>query len=292
MKRAYGTPSLTFTERIQRRLRLWWDYPPQPGDWRVRHYAPHRLRERYSRRRRDESATAWRCCQYWQRTLINKWNSREFVLKHGCPVPALYWCVRVPSAARLRSLPSRFVLRPVLGTDDQGVFVVANGRNLLTSERFSTAALRASIWRRGKLAWTLPILAEEFVGEDALGLPREYKFHAFGDRIAAIQAVDRSEIRSRQRYYSPDWDAFPDPLNTYLAQAEPFDRPPCLDEMLGMAARLGGAIGTYMRIDFFASAERYVFNEFASTPFSGMGFTPFGDAFFGRVWEEQFPDAS
>lgn len=285
---------MTFTERIQRRLRLWWGHPRQRGDWRVTHYTPHQLRERYSRRRREDPEEAWRCCAYWPRTLVNKWNSREFVVKHGCPVPALYWCARMPSAAQVRSLPPQFVLRPVLGTGDQGVFVVADGRNLLTNEPFVIAALRRSIMQRGRLAWTVPLLAEEFVGRANGGgqLPREYKFHTFGACVAAVQAVDRSRIRSRQRYYSPDWREFSDPLNTYLPRAEPFDRPPCLDQMLRIAVQLGAAIGTYMRIDFFASEERYVFNEFASTPFNGMGFTPTCDAFFGSIWEDRFPHAS
>ena len=33
----------------------------------------------------------WRCCDVWPRSLINKWNGREYAVKYGCKVPALYW---------------------------------------------------------------------------------------------------------------------------------------------------------------------------------------------------------
>ena len=81
-------------------------------------------------------------------------------------------------------------------------------------------------------------------------------------------------------------------MNTDLAQAEPRDPPRCLEEMLRLARRLGVAIGTHMRIDFFASDSGYVFNEFSSAPNGGKCFTPFCDDLFGALWEETFPDAT
>jgi TupA-like ATPgrasp len=285
----------TFTERIQRRLQLWWDEPRRPGVWRMHHYAPHRLRERYLLRSGDDPEHRWRCCPFWQRTLINKWNSREFVSRHGGSVPALYWRTRLPSAARVRTLPSHFVIRPILGTSRQGVYVVANGRDLLRGAPFSAAALRRGIFRAGRLAWTLPILAEEFVrsADGAYRLPTEYKCHTFGDTVAAVQMLERSGARTaRDRFYTCDWRAFPDRMNTALPEAELADPPRCLDDMLRLATRLGTAIGTYMRIDFFAGPDGCVFNEFASTPANGHGFTGFCDDLFGALWSEKFPSAT
>lgn len=276
-------------------MRLWWRHPSRGGEWLTHRYSAHQLRERYARRRRDDPDDVWHCCALWQRTLINKWNSREFVTKHGGRVPALYWCARMPSRRRLSELPTHFVIRPIAGTQRQGVYVVAHGRDLLRGVPFSSAALRQSILAAGKMAWTQPILAEEFVTTETgdYRLPVEYKCHTFGDVVAAVQVMDRTGMRADEhRFYTSDWRPYADPMNTDLPQAEPRDPPRCLDEMLGLAARLGAAIGTYIRADFFATDSGCVFNEFASTPTSGRLFTPFCDDLFGALWEEKFPDAT
>jgi hypothetical protein len=285
-------PGRTFSQRLEQRLRLWWGYPPRRGEWLTFRYRPHQLRERYARRRRDDADELWRCCGLWQRTLINKWNSREFVARHGGRVPALYWCARLPSRRRLRSLPARFVLRPVAGTSRQGVYVVADGHDLLRGVPFTGAELRRSILRAGRMGWTIPILAEELVRPDEAHrqLPVEYKCHTFGDVVAAVQVIERTGIRAKgHRFYTPDWRPFDDPMSTDVPQAGLSDPPRCLAEMLDLAARLGAAIGTYMRVDFFASDAGCVFNEFASTPWH---FTPFADDLFGALWEDKFPAAT
>ena len=287
-------PPLTFSERIRRRLTLWWGQPPLRGEWLTRRYAWHALRERYTLRRRDEPERSWRCCAFWQRTLLNKWNAREFALRHGCAVPALYWCARLPSAARLRALPSRFVLRPVWGTARQGVYVVAEGHDLLRGIPFSAAELRRSIRRSGRLAWTLPLLAEECLCPGGPPrLPMEYKCHTFGDRVAAVEAIERTGVSTaRQRYYTADWRPFADPMSTALPQAQPSD-PPCgLKEMIESAVRLGSAVGTYLRVDFLATERGCVFNEFSSTPDAGAGFTAYCDELFGALWQEKLPLAT
>jgi hypothetical protein len=288
------TAQQTFADRIKTRLRLWWGQPPKRTE-RLQRYRPHALRERYARRRRDEPEDVWRCCEFWQRTLINKWNSREFAARHGGQVPALYWCARMPSAARLRRLPSAFVIRPLWGTSRHGVFVVAEGRDLLRGAAFSVSELHRSIRHAGTLAWTLPVMAEEFVrSEDGqYRLPIEYKCYTFGDTIGAVQVIERQGVRTaRHGFYTPHWEAFEDAMNTELPPAARRDPPGCLDEMIALAARLGGAVGTFMRVDFFATEHGCVFNEFASTPGNGHRFTPFCNELFGALWEEKFPHAT
>jgi hypothetical protein len=81
-------------------------------------------------------------------------------------------------------------------------------------------------------------------------------------------------------------------MHVGMPQAEVEDPPRCLAEMLSCAATLGVAFGTYVRIDFFATDRGAVFNELSSTPFNGLEFTPYCDAFFGALWAEKFPDAS
>ena len=198
------------------------------------------------------------------------------------------------AAARLRLLPPAFVIRPLWGTSRHGVFVVARGRDLLRGAAFSVSELHRSIRRAGKLAWTLPVMAEEFVrSEDGqYRLPIEYKCYTFGDTIGAVQVIEREGVRTaRHGFYTPHWEMFEDAMNTELPPAGRRDPPSCLAEMIALAARLGGAVGTFMRVDFFATEHGCVFNEFASTPGGGHRFTPFCNELFGALWEEKFPHA-
>jgi hypothetical protein len=288
------SPQRTFSQRIKARRRIWWGQPAQAGAWGVLRFTPHGWRDLYALRRQDDPEEAWRCCDLWQRKLINKWNGREFVLRHGYRVPALYFCARLPSQRRLHALPSHYVIRPLWGARRRGVYVVADGRDLLLGEPFSAAAMRRGILRSGLLTKMMPVMAEEFVrSEDPrYYLPIEYKCHTFADTVAAIEVLERETRKARRLFYTADWQPFADPMSTHGYRSEPRDPPRYLDEILRAATRLGGALGTYMRVDFFGTQGGCVFNEFSSTPADGEGWTPHCDDLFGGLWEERCPQAS
>lgn len=281
-----------FSARLVQRRELWWGEPFRWG--RVHSYrdALHRIRERFVRRVRAEPDAEWQCCPQWPRTLVNKWNSREFAQKHGCRVPALYWYGRrigtVPYA-----LPARYVIRPVWGTVSTGVHVVVDGRELLRNLPATGTDIRRLLFREHGPVAATPLLIEEFVpaknGEGRL--PIEYKCHAFGEMIAAIQVIERTGPDAGfQRYYTPRWEQFPDVMDTNYSSAPLREPPPNLDEMLDSATRLSQAIGTYMRIDFFDSAAGAVFNEFSSTPqVRTLTYTRYCDEMFGALWQQRFP---
>lgn len=284
-----------FCGRLVKRQELWWGEPFRWGHARAYRDALHRARERLALRSRAEPDTAWQCCPQWPRTLVNKWNSREFAQKHGCRVPALYWRGRRIANVPFASLPARYVVRPVWGTVRTGVHVVADGLELLRNVPATDVDIRRRLYREhGPLAAT-PLLIEEFVPAEAGEgrLPIEYKCHSFGDTIAAVQVIERAGPRTGiQRYYTPRWESFPDVMDTNYPLAPPRAPPRSLDEMLGAARRLSKAIGTYMRIDFFDSAEGAVFNEFSSTPqVRTLPFTRYCDEMFGALWQQRFPEA-
>jgi hypothetical protein len=56
------TARQTFSQRIKARRRIWWGQPPQVVDRRLMHYSPHRWRDLYALRRRDDPEEAWRYC--------------------------------------------------------------------------------------------------------------------------------------------------------------------------------------------------------------------------------------
>jgi hypothetical protein len=284
----------SFTRRLRTRREQWWG---RPFRWfRLQSYrdASHRVCERFTRRFRDDSDAAWRCCAYWPRALMNKWNSREFAQKHGCRVPSLYWYGRSIAQMPWASLPSRYALRPVWGAGRQGVHVVADERELVRNVAMPDGALRRTLLgEHGPVALT-PLLVEEFIPSEAGEgrLPLEYKCHAFGGMIAAVQVIERTGRHSgAHRFYTSRWDAFPDAMSTSYPLAPVRPAPRCLDEMLAAASRMGEAIGTYMRIDFFASDAGPVFNEFASTPQLFTPFTPYCEELFGALWQQQLPHA-
>lgn len=290
-----------FSERIARRHRLWWRSGPQPlYAWRTYRDALHWQREKRTSRTRDDADEAWRCCAFWQRSLVNKWNGREFAARHGCTVPELYWRGRrafAPAALRRASLPRHFVLRPVWGSGRRGVYVVTDGRDLLRDQAASPAELGARLLRSSPRSWTAPVLLEEFVRteEGHYRLPLEYKCYTFGDTVAAVEMIERSSIYAggaRHRYYTPDWKPFADPVNLGLPPLPHADPPRCLDQMLRNAVRLGAAFGTFVRVDFFSTDRGCVFNEFSSTPGKGTAYTPYGDELLGALWTAKYPHAT
>jgi len=287
--------SWAFSDRLLKRRELWWG---RPCRWiRPRSYedAVHRTRERFALRSRSEPDAAWRCCPHWQRTLMSKWNGREFVRKHGCRVPELYWHGRSIAGIPFASLPSRYVVRPLWGGGQMKVHVVVDGRDLLADAPATTSMVRRRLLREhGPWALT-PVLIEEFVPAEGRSdaMPSEYKCHTFGRTVGAVQVIERTGRQAGpHRFYTPGWEPFPDAMSGRYPVAPPRPAPHFLAEMLDAATRLGEAIGTYMRIDFFGSDAGAVFNEFSSTPqLSDLPFSPECEELLASLWEREFPDA-
>ena len=280
-----------FSERIKKRKRVWWGGIAEERlrssflDRLHRAVETHRLRTRHDPERR------WKCCELWQRSLNNKWNSREFALRYGCRVPELYWCGRQISKLPIRYMPEHVVLRPSWSASGVGTRVLAGDYDVLHRRTCPRDSLIDQVRReRGRFS-DQPILAEEFVrSEDGeYRLPTEYKCFTFGDTIAAVQVVHRQPGGARHRFYKPNWEPFDDAFNTYNGFDEVSVPPRCIGEILEAAKRLGAAYGTFVRADFYASDRGCIFGEFASVPLEGRGFTPFGDRYLGEAWEDLLP---
>ena len=283
----------TFTARLERRRRLWWDRPRRGGERPLRD-ALHRLRERRAFRSRDDPAPTWRCCERWPRTLLNKWNGREFAARHGLGLPELYWHGAAHASAPLRDLPERFVIRPVFAVAGSRVAVVVDGEELLGGGPASESALR-DLLPRSALRRRVPILIEEFVepADESLALPLEVKLHVFGPEVAAVEVLERRSTHdAKHRYYTPDWEPV-GPLNTFLPVDEtPREPPEELERLLRLGSALGAALGTYMRVDLLLGAEGMRFGEFSSLPAGGGYVTPEYDRWFGELWSRHVPGAT
>jgi hypothetical protein len=274
-----------FSQRIARRGRLWWD-PPRPGSGRPLRDAAHRLRERGAVRMRDDPDEVWRCCESWPRVLVHKWNGREFAARHGALLPELYGRAGRFGRLPLDALPADFVVRPVRGAERRGVLVVAGGRDLLRGGPVDAASLRRP--RR-----TPVVLEERVTREDGSpGLPLEAKCHVFGGTLGAIELLERvGTVAVARRYYTPGWEPFPEQIDAIVPELELRDPPAGTAEMVAAAESAGRALGTYIRMDFFATAGRCVFNEFSTVPRRGRDFSDYGNAHFGALWAEHCAEA-
>ena len=282
-----------FSERLAKRKRIWWQKPRNYRDPKTYTDFIHQIRERNVLRSRFDPDERWRCCRYWQRSLSNKWNARQFAERHGLRVPELYWHGRNLSRLDMDALPGCFVIRPTFGHSQDGVFVVCNGVNLLSGSKVSRRDVMRALGGRAKRFLMGPVLVEEFVGEtrpDAR-LPLELKLHMFNERVGAVSRTERSSTKgqTRVRFYSASWEPFPDPISLRNPQADPVPAPSCLPELLRAGKRLGQAYGTYVRVDFLVTGNMVVFGEFATTP--GGRWTAFAEEYFGRLWQETFPEA-
>jgi hypothetical protein len=281
---------MVFSERIKKRLALWWGLQ-ESRRFYTRVISIHRIKEHYTLRARSDMESKWHCCQFWQRTLNNKWNAREFAQKYGCRVPTLYWFGREISSLPFDSLPDSYVIKPNIGWSRKDVYAMAEGIDLLTDTTYTKIQLGERLRQVTRGLLGQPILVEEFVTEDGeYRLPTEYKCHVFGEMIAAIQVIQRSANKrdTRHRFYTEQWKIFADPMSTKFPPSDYIDPPECLNDMVTMARKLGRAYGTYVRVDFYVSKSGCVFGEFEATP--TRSFTEYADDYFGALWQETFPD--
>jgi hypothetical protein len=283
-----------YSERIARRLEVWWQKPRNYRDPKTYTDYLHQLRERNTFRSRFDSDENWRCCARWPRSLINKWNSREFALKHGCRVPELYWYGRDLRHVRSQSLPDRYVIRQTFGSGRERVYVFCGGREVTKGRQVSEDEVRANLGGAFRSVVRGRILVEEFVGRIVGAIEVFRRSHR---RLAPRSYLEGLGL-TEHRCYSAAWEPFEDPffkadyLRTSYGNApssDPHPRPDFLPELIAAGKRLGLACGTPVRVDYLAGEEGIFFNEFATTPAIGA-LTPFADEYLGRLWQETFPD--
>ena len=291
LRREPEQPHLTpFGERIQERNRVFWqtDHPDM-------HDAGTCRNELLTR---DHPLSAWHCCPLWQRKLSNKWNAREFASKLGCRVPDLYWHGRNVAALDVAALPSHYVIRPTIGHSTGGVFVMADGRNLLDGRTYSPDKLKRHLAQTVAGDPRVSLLVEEFMkSEDGrYRLPTDYKLLMFGDKVGAVGVIRRrSRKEVKMRFYPENWEPFSEPITlaTVRKGLDDLTEPPaCLAEIIEDAKRLSRAYGTFIRLDFYATAKGSVFGEFSPTPDRGKNISAFGSRYLLELWDEAYPEPS
>lgn len=278
----------TFTERIRTRQRAWWRNSLLSPATSV-----HRILDRVVLRSRTMPIARWRCCDVWQRSLLNKWNSREFASMLGVRVPELYWWGRDAARMPIDEFPASFVIKPAWGSRSRGVHVISHGTDLNAQVAYqSRTELKAMVLRTRGRVGVHPLLVEEFLahpdGSGRSGL--EYKFHIFGGEVGTIMTYRQEPGIRWIRHYTPDWRPIDDVFQPTGSLDAPWPEPPSLREMTRIATMLGRELGTFMRVDLYDTPSGVHFGEFSSVPGGPKGFTRFADDYLGRLWQEHVPD--
>ncbi|MFM7843547.1 MAG: ATP-grasp fold amidoligase family protein, partial [Planctomycetota bacterium] len=272
---------------------------PQPGQkqfWPVMDRAPrgfHQLLDRVLLRSSETPIEKWHCCSLRQRSLLNKWNSREFAKLCGVPVPELYWSGRWASKLPLDQMPEYFVIRPAWGAGSKGTYVVSGTKNLINNECYpDRPALKQAVLREHGQWQLFPLLAEEFLlnqhGEPESGI--EFKFLMFGQHVGAIMTFRRVGDKKFVRYYTDQWEPIERPFHFSVGLDEVISCPDNFTDMTEIATRLATAFGTFVRVDLYNTSKGIYFGEFSSVPGGRGRHTDFANEFLGRAWQTYMPE--
>ncbi|GLP75252.1 hypothetical protein TUM20983_23620 [Mycobacterium antarcticum] len=186
---------------------------------------------------------------------------------------------RAPRDARLPTEPGSWVYRHVLpehaSRDD--VIRIAEG---WLAQLYGQGPNRE--WVYGQVPRQV-IVEEMLAGADG-EIPDDYKLFVFHGRCCFVEVDGGRFGRRTQDFFHPDWEHLPLSGGSPWADPRP-PRPACLDEMIGLAERLG-ADTDFVRVDLYDVDGRVVFGELTSFPAGGD--SPFDperfDEEFGRPW--------
>ena len=232
----------------------------------------------------------------WQKHLSAKLNGRKHVEDLGVKVPDMFWTGEsINQIPEDLVIPSRYVIKPERGWSSNNVYCIDHEMDILTHRRISFSEIIRELEENDFIQKEDPsIIIEELLSpenkEDNEGLPRDYKFYTFGDKIAMVHVVFRvSEIDKSQNlhfYFDSDFRPFPEQIMT-SRPLNPYDleKPDCWEEMVEAVKTIGSSVHAFMRIDMYATNRGAVFGEFTPTPHGGNGYSEFADRYLGSYWK-------
>jgi hypothetical protein len=229
-------------------------------------------------------------------TLLNKRVMRRYIQILGIQLPQIYFDVSSLQEINFATLPHAVVIKPDNGSSSNGVMLIVgeieylSGVVILRSELrdFCQRALDSTPWPAEH------ILVEEFLQDydPRFIIPRDFKVYVAGGRAWIIQVIDRNGPKQQRShsFYTREWAKIDDLFQTSYRPGPIIAKPPLLPELLELAELIARDIGAFLRLDFYLTTRGVMFGEFTFDPFSGYGFTSYGEQYLCRLMD-RFPDA-
>lgn len=225
-----------------------------------------------------------------EKFLSKKLAGEEYTLKHNIPVVPKILVTNDYDNPQFSELPDTYVLKSSVGYSAKQVFPVSFGKNIFTGKSITVEEILSELKNDDfvqKQKHSI-IVEELIVDEFGYEIPLDYKFFMFGEKIAAIQVIDRSSKKKHEQtqgFYDEEWNKIPLDIWPIRKEVDKFSKPSQFIPMSEAAKKLGKALNMYMRIDFYASKNNYYFGEFTPTPDGGKGYSEEGDRFLGAFWK-------
>jgi hypothetical protein len=214
----------------------------------------------------------------------------------GCRVPVLYALVNsAEEIPDFDELPDRFVIKPSRGSSAKNVFAMDGGVNLLDDRRWTRQEVvdaldSTAAQHRGSRK--MQYLVEEFLTnwDGKPGIPLDYKFYVFGERIAFIHVIERNSganlRQNRYWYLTETWEPLGRQIvRTQIPETSLLPAPDCLAELIDIVRVMGKRLNMFLRIDMYVTDQGPVFGEFTPQPNGGKGYTAAADEWLGAMWE-------
>ncbi len=224
-------------------------------------------------------------------TLVDKYAVKQYMTKligNQYIIPTLGVWERFDDID-FDKLPNQFVLKC---THDSGSYIVCKDKLKLDIDNARiklTRALKKNYFYSGR-EWpykNVPpkIIAEQYI-EDKNGALIDYKFSCFNGYVDCVMAcLDRHLNDTKFYFFDKKWNLKRLNVRGKNAPADfTIPKPPCMDEMFDIAAKLSENI-PFVRVDLFECDGKIYFGEMTFYPDSGFdaNLLPETDKYFGQL---------
>jgi len=188
----------------------------------------------------------------------------------------------------LDDFPESYVLKPVLGSNNRGVFIVEKGVEKFSGQAISIDLIFETLEKLDVTKFTKRFRVEELMvnWDDTKTIPLDFKFYLFSDHLEIVHIVDRNDLAGTKHWF---FNEALSPLpyqvqKTQFHNEEGFVFPDTIHEMIKLAKNVGHHFETFIRLDLYATTKGIRFGEFTPYPHGGNGYTEFADEHLGRLW--------
>ena len=249
----------------------------------------------------------------------NEWDgSSKLLIKErakqlGCPIPDTYLVCDSVSDLDFSNLPNRYVIKPSHMGGGRGVFVINEGKDVLTGQKIDEEVVRAELkdslvrrqlgFHRESYSSLKPsIFAEELLPNEhgEFGVHIDYKVHLFHGRACLIRVSLGGAFQTEEHpdrfanCFTRDWQ--PIDYDEIIFDSHPrnyklLPTPSHLDDLILWSERIAQmANKPFIRVDFFRTPSGFVLGECTLRPgrLRDKRITPFADRYMGRLW--QYPE--